>query len=431
MPLEDIDIKQLKLLYRQALRNKTVNEKVLSLREIYDSPSVSPASLLRCPRPTITDFEIVEAFYREHRAGKRACGKVLRKMLIPYLRQCPNAYRICKSSTDYFIWDGKKFVLNIDLFMFTDKDKIHYNDTRTLMNSFQDGSFFWMGDYKPRERETDIVPRMQALAKSFDIESDRDNVEPLMLASISEEYCRYIREVKKICAELKIRLNNTQTALAAVREMREQGTPESTGIIFDVRAANKRINSAIFDQMAEFGKADAAKFNEFLDYISRTFSDTFSSVQCARYGLVDFPIADDINLTDIREPIPVSDLEQAPPKPPSISVNVQDLRCELSPNQPYDYWDDTIDILYSMIDMPGWIPEFDDVFDKNIVGEARKVISKLSLDREINRREIEEMLASTPRIPTKENTAAFRAVSSAPSEQGKRKRKSSRKASWY
>lgn len=63
MPLEDIDIKQLKLLYRQALRNKTVNEKVLSLREIYDSPSVSPSSLLRCPRPTITDFEIVEAFY--------------------------------------------------------------------------------------------------------------------------------------------------------------------------------------------------------------------------------------------------------------------------------------------------------------------------------------------------------------------------------
>lgn len=427
----DIDLFQLKLLHKQAVRDKTINDRVLSLRDVYDAPSISSGELLHCPKPSATEFELVRAFYKEHHLGKRACGKILRRMLIPFLEKCPNAYRICKSSTDYFIWDGKKFVLNIDLFMFTDPRKTQYNDMRFLMASLQDGSFFWLGDYEPKEGERDIVPRMRALAKTFEVEAGKDHIEPLMLASISEEYCRYVREAKKICAELKIRLNNVQTVLAAMKEMEAIGLSGKTGIVFDLRSANKKTDMQIFEQMQEFGSADTDKFNEFADCISQTFVEAFGSAECAKYGLIDCPIADDLNLTPISEPIPASDIEKSPPRQPSSACSTDLLRCDLAGNQPYDYWDDTIEVLSNMIDMPGYIPEFDDVFEKHLVGEAQKVICRLCLDKEVDKRELEK-IASMPVIPTKENTARFRAVEAnkVPESNRKRKRKNSG-AVWY
>lgn len=433
---EEVDINQLKLLRDRAVMEKTVNERVLSLRETYDSPQIQPGSLLRCPKPSSTEFELVSAFYREHKAGNRECGKIIRRMLIPYLRECPNAYRICKSSTDYFLWNGRKFVLNIDLLMFTDPRKRKYNDARALMESLKDGSFFWLGDYEPRQGEHDVVPRMRALARSFEVESEKDNVEPLMLASISEEYCRYVREAKKICAELKIRLNNVQTVLAAIDEMTVHGVLDQTGVRFDLGAAGKDVEPVVFEQMKQFAGADAAKFNEFVDCVSQTFSDVFCTAGAAKYGLVDAPLADDLNLVDASEPISPTELSMPAPEPVSKSSDVQSLRCSLAPNEPYDHWDDTIEILSSMIEMPGWVPDFDEVFDRNIVGEPRQVISKLSLDREISKRKVEQMLASTPRIPTRENTASFRAVVNkgkepATKRSSTRRRGTGRKASWY
>ena len=361
------------------------NERVLRLRRTFDDKAIASASLIHAPKPDAEDFSAVRRFYANQNAGVIATSGMLRRMLIPLVADLPNAYRMAKKSSHLLVWkepDG--FVLNLISCLIMDGKHERYNSAKTLLGALHDGSVFWMGKYAPQTIGEKVEDSMMKLQERYEKEAARPSPDATVLHAISEEYCSRIREMRRICAQAKMRMSNIHTAVEAVHEIAEAGICDEIDASVHADIAYEEKPGAGIAEFAGLAAIDEKAFYAACDSVLRSFLGAFADAPCAQMGDCEFPEADSYKIiptdtgTDEQETRSASAIalcEGYYEDGRYIEIDPLDALDQAAPNKADDWWNEDCYVLERMARDETWWPTTADM--ENVTPACSESIGRM------------------------------------------------------
>lgn len=285
-PRSEFDQRSVQEMAEHARRLAEDNDRVLSIRRIFDSPDIPTSSLLHAEVPTGEDFEAVKRLYASKRVDPHLTGHLIRRMLIPMLRERPNAYRVASADDSLFAYDPKsqEFVVDLTHCLVTDESKIAYNNPKILMGALADGSVFWMGGISQATTHESIADTMREISRRFDEESAKELPDESLMARLARQHSERMSEMRRVCNEVKARMNNVHTAVAAAEETSSLIAAKASRVAFRIDRALWERPGIGLDQFFGMAQIDEDSFYRAVDSVLSSFIGAFGSSACARYG---------------------------------------------------------------------------------------------------------------------------------------------------